>query len=423
MQNIFSDQYKFRCLLRLVALAFFLVAGAGSPCSIWAATLSSLDTTVPMQPVGIQALAADPACGATIYCGRNTETTSARWYYPTCDSSCGTETWFLRGLPSTIGTYSIVPAVTTGTDRVTISISISSAAPAGNYPFTIGADCSGSRQCNSLDLVLTVLAPSVSIVSEDIRKDEIVVDLKPSKITGMLKVTVVGSKAKPVVYGKNAAGGLGIKIPYGELATPLPASKYSRIDAEWTVNGIKYTSTYNIKFTVLGNTQHTQYNIPHEDMCKGAAGSVTLWSAKSKCTSHNGSYKGDFASQVNLNGTGVPMAGGYSNDEAFCAKASTAKDFRDPGKLTTACGGSSLGENDVAVNLSGGVIACGDSILIVKYKPTGGNIGALKVARDNCPACKKSSPGTVAHIDNFTSDGKCSGIKSLGEFQTILVGK
>ncbi|MGH6838869.1 MAG: hypothetical protein ACREDT_08710 [Methylocella sp.] len=281
----------------------------------------------------------------------------------------------------------------------------------------------GTTEENTFDLII----PSVTIVSEDITKDSIIVDPEPSGKSGTLVITAIGDKATPVVVNQTVSGGAQVELKYGETVTPLPASHYSKLKAVWTVKGFEFKAKLAVNFTALGLYQNTVYNIPAESMCSGAPSPVTLWTTVPRCTSTPGMYKSDFISQTNLNGTGKPLIGGHTHHEGFCASGNT--DFRHPFTIMLACGGgrSDLGDNTIAAfhaasTKNPGILVCGDDVFFVGENPSGDLIGMHKTVTDNCPACKSSAAGTTGHVDNFITSHACSGT-SLPNFQAILIGK
>jgi hypothetical protein len=122
-----------------------------------------------------------------------------------------------------------------------------------------------------------------------------------------------------------------------------------------------------------------------------------------------------------LNGTGAPLIGGYTYQEAFCIAASDTN-FRQPYTIQTACGNATLSDTTIAVRLDAGVLSCGDNVLFVGENPKKAFIGTIKSVTDNCPACSKHAAGTTGHVDNFTTDQSCSGT-SLPNFQAVILGK
>jgi len=67
--------------------------------------------------------------------------------YANCGSTgenCGTETWYVKGLPPDIATYTIDPPITTGGQNTKITITISPSTTISETVFQIGADCSNA---------------------------------------------------------------------------------------------------------------------------------------------------------------------------------------------------------------------------------------------------------------------------------------
>lgn len=315
--------------------------------------------------------------------------------------------------------------VHTFVDEYTFTAFTDSSLTPGTYKIVLsgtGSVCKYSSASFSLTVTAPPASPSVAILSEDITRDIININLQPATVSGDLKIIAIGDKKSQVILQRLSVSGGSYTFPYGVTKKPpLPKSKYSKLVAMWTVDGKTYSSTQVISFTVLVNYQHTQYNIPDEALCKKAKSTVTLWKATSECISRNGRYKSDFIAQTILNGTGSPDIGGYTHQEMFCVKAGGKPQFRQPFTIKTACGLGKVGLRDdtIAVNMDS--IACGSRVLIVGNKPKGGLVGTIKTATDSCPACKTWPKGLDGHIDNFMTSASCSGT-DLGNFQTILLG-
>ena len=97
---------------------------------------------------------------STFYCGFPTESFSKLWHYPHCgdpSANCGTQTWFARGLPASVGTISIVPARTTGAKFTKVTVSFKKTARPGSYTFVLGANCTGTTGCGTATVSTVVL--------------------------------------------------------------------------------------------------------------------------------------------------------------------------------------------------------------------------------------------------------------------------
>ena len=97
---------------------------------------------------------------STFYCGFPTESFFKRWHYADCgdaSANCGTQTWFARGLPASVGTVSIVPARTTGAQFTKVTVSFKKTARPGSYTFVLGANCSGTSVCGTATVPVVVL--------------------------------------------------------------------------------------------------------------------------------------------------------------------------------------------------------------------------------------------------------------------------
>ena len=96
------------------------------------------------------------------YCGFPGYSVYLYWLYPACGVSldCGTETWYVSGLPSKVA-YTIVPVTTTGSNKTLITMVIAADAVSGTTNgIQIGAICSSvTVNCLPATVSLTVALP------------------------------------------------------------------------------------------------------------------------------------------------------------------------------------------------------------------------------------------------------------------------
>lgn len=182
-------------------------------------------------------IAADPAaCGGASYCGFAGDATAKRWYYPNCATlDCGTETWYVGGLPVSVGKATIVPPVTTGAQVVTITITLAAAAPVGTYSITLGANCSGSVSCLPGTVALTVLQkPAITLSRSELTI--VVASAAPDNGTFTYAVNAVTGTAIPTVdptTTTNNPNVLTLTSPGGSGA-PRPGAR-ARITADYNL--------------------------------------------------------------------------------------------------------------------------------------------------------------------------------------------
>jgi RHS repeat-associated protein len=88
------------------------------------------------------------------YCGSDGSNPAGGWYALGCgDGHCGTETWFVTGLPSGV-TATISPATTTLTNPTTITLNIGTSVPAGEYTFQLGASSLAGSTPGNVTLIV-----------------------------------------------------------------------------------------------------------------------------------------------------------------------------------------------------------------------------------------------------------------------------
>ena len=149
--------------------------------------------------------------------------------------------------------------------------------------------------------------------------------------------------------------------------------------------------------------------------CTGSATAVYI--TDTSCNFHSSTFKSDFKSQVNINGSGVSINHGNVQKEAFCLSHQNApgdasgKSFRgNVSNFTGSCNNQTgaLSGTTVAIRDSGyPYLSCDDKVYI-------DTVGSKTVT--------DTGGGLVeAQLDNFTTSGACSGITDLGNFKTFKI--
>ena len=250
--------------------------------------------------------------------------------------------------------------------------------------------------------------PQVTILSADFSSDEVSILLDPESASGSLELALLGDKQTHVISTSDRDGGT-YALPF-EVAN-IPTGQFNQVRATWTVEDEDYEGTRDYSFHVLGTYRHSQYNTPTESAC--SASSTASYVTTSRCAFAKTTFRGQFVSQANLNGSGNSIDHGTIAREAYCIGRPDAPDdaakrsFRTGHKVAGACGGNTapVNDNTVAVLPSHGDLTCGDSVYIVGH--------GVKIVTDICPSCAE------AQLDNYTTTPACSGVTDLGNFKTI----
>ena len=250
---------------------------------------------------------------------------------------------------------------------------------------------------------------TVRVDSADIVRDQIVVTLSPSTASGTLQVELVGTPAH-TVSTTTAAGGTH-RISFN-IAT-LPVGEYTGVRATWTVGTNTPTDTKAYSFQVLGDYRQSQYNTPTESSCTGPP--APAYVTDTHCTYTPTTFKSDFITQADLNGSSISLYHGTLSTELWChlnerphPDDSDDRSFRMGHTIVGSCG-SAVTDSTVAVNSGHPHLRCGDSVYIV-------GVG-VKTVTDSCPIC------TETQLDNYTTSPNCNRITDIGtSIKTIKLG-
>lgn len=249
------------------------------------------------------------------------------------------------------------------------------------------------------------VTPTVHITAADITADRIVLALDASGAQGELTLQLVGPE--PGLHTiRSVARAAGTYTETFDIPG-LAVGEYTSLRATWRVGGVNYTYDQPYHIRVLGSYHHSQYNIPHESTCGGVPDPAYL--TNSACNFTPTTFRHQFVSQVNLNGSGVSIAHGGIKREFFCLSQTGApedaneRSFRQVGAFQGSCG--ALNAATVAYRPGHPFLQCHDRVLI---HPIG-----VKTVTDLCPGC------ATAQLDNFTTQTACGGVPDLGDFMTI----
>ena len=376
---------------RLLAGVFLVASAVGIFVPI--AALEAADDFTPQPADGPIARTAplifaltDP-CTGQYYCGVNGEKLPARWYYPHCGdpgADCGTETWYVNDLPSNIATYKIDPPVTTGAGIVTITLTVADNAPVGTYPFSFGANCTGTWICNPGYVSLLVVKPKISLSRQDLLTIEATgVPKRTSNASfsysaagdGQIADIEMADGVNPEDNPNSATlinpDGLGPPTP-GGLAT---------MTAEYKVAKKKAKSTFKVPtfgMSCYYTTSEDEWGTPPDNCRSVKIGGVTYSGTVKNPNGLKGTYCKSFIAEIKLQGSAALSDGTYVQYDPGTGQITTRK------KITGADGSAVVADKTVArdraIIPTGGVHVdidrIGDNLLA---NDTGGKIVGYRI--------------------------------------------
>jgi hypothetical protein len=247
---------------------------------------------------------------------------------------------------------------------------------------------------------------AVSIDTVDICDDEITVTVAGEDLAGYLLVELVSETSAHTVYNENKSSGT-YTISFDWPSVPVGV-EYTSIRATWSPCDAIATDTYeDVHFMNLGVYRQSQYNTPHESHATCASSSVDVCFTDGNCDYSTGTLLSTFATQANVNGSGVSIDHGDLNVEDWCLSRYPPppaceghlifREFGDP--QAASCAGGSLGNDTVARGPDNDFLDCGDTVCII-------GIG-MKTVTDR--------GGRVGpeQLDNYTTETACTGILDL----------
>ncbi|MFO8055324.1 MAG: hypothetical protein R6U19_09220, partial [Bacteroidales bacterium] len=204
--------------------------------------------------------------------------------------------------------------------------------------------------------------PYVKILSADLCKDNLELELGSNSENGDLKVELIGTPNFILPHLNNVNKNPGFVSDNFNIGDFPDNESYTGIIATWRVNGIDYESDpYSLSFKVLRDYLVTCYNTPaeEEDKWMGSDTGVCVTNAtgpdRDHCNWETFSYKKDFLDAVVMNGSGIGSDGITISLEYYCRNPSDCPGlysgvwpgewaFRKPSSVkgTNACGSVDL---------------------------------------------------------------------------------
>ncbi len=302
----------------------------------------------------------------------------------------------------------------------------------------------------------TSAPPSIQ-TTVNLATDSVTTTLSGSQKTGNLSIVIDGGSTKTLSSHSSASSGNSFSDSLGRSS--LAVGQYGSVVATWDDVSV----TVPVSFYVLGYYRFSQYNTPYENQCSANPQSVwILYSVAGDTCSYKATTLGSkFASQTNINGSGVsvnhgllysystsldkngnlppgacPQApGDTSNDGSgtFLAVNTTGQPFTvakgscnsalsDGTGLTSPVNNNnppagSLAHAVGATAPGSSTLGCGDQVMMIDQN----NAFDLRSVQDLCGNCAQSSSygaawgNTVGHIDTYTSATTCNP-NTLGDY-------
>lgn len=249
---------------------------------------------------------------------------------------------------------------------------------------------------------------TVEVTTADVRNNSITVVTSPSDFSGRLEVAAVKQDSSLVVISDEERSGGTYNLSWEHL---LPEADYTAVVASWyPLNRQDAHASRAVRFRVLGDYRHSQYNTPSESACGGAHVDRTIAPSAANCS---GAFQADlrynFTTQVDINGTGRAIDEGLISISWTCSSTSEYTQIDE----ILGPGGRPVNGNTVAHKTNHPHLTYGDEVKLV-----GAN--AVKTVTDSCPGCSHTQ------LDNYnatTSACSGSGVGDLGNFKTIRINR
>lgn len=255
-------------------------------------------------------------------------------------------------------------------------------------------------------------ATKVTVLEASLPANRVKVRLEPANKSGTLKVYLQGSTTKTLVNTTYSSGDH--IIGFGNLSNYTAGTSYSKVVAEWTVDEKLARGSRNYSFEVLGNYNHTQYNVPSSNQgCSGSILDFCYFTGDCKpvdCTSFStASAPSEWIFEVNENGSGSHLTIGFVTQEEYCAHpASCTNTFRRVSQPCPACKDKKVIPGaTVAVNSSHTKLDCGSRVFV-------DSVGELEVT-------DYGGQLTVSQLDHYVGVSGCNFAATIGNRMTFLL--
>lgn len=310
----------------------------------------------------------------------------------------------------------------------------------GKYVFKAVCRDGEHTSCDEGGLCIEVIAFQARITDAAICNNRISITLEPGNVPELAMGTLTLELLRPdntvhqVRQEPRAPGNYNesFDIPNipSERVHGAGMGEFTIIQARWRVNNnVTCKGTRNYHFRNLGEYRHSQYNTPDESDPGCAGNPINVCITNAACNYNQGNLSDIFASQADLNGSGISINYGIVRPEAWCQNNNPPPAVCVPpppqvgyifrgntGAIMGTCG--PVGADTVAVGDSNpDGLSCGNRICIVQNLAG----GVVKTVTDRCPAC--DDPGGVEgrrQLDNYNPNlGSCLGLVDLGNYNTI----
>jgi hypothetical protein len=187
----------------------------------------------------------------------------------------------------------------------------------------------------------------------------------------------------------------------------IPNNEYTQIRATWNAGAFAQT-TYSYHIKVLGIFHHTQYNVPAEESCSGGPQDITVWDSSCHGTDTTVRSGFDFRVTNPQGGTGSGHSINYADVQQEFSCSVGSGDLRGWATIHGTLG--SLDNTTVAACSTNPDLYVANRRVFIRGQ-------GVKTVTDRCPACCQD----VIHLDNFSTDTRCSGLTSLPDALTIVL--
>lgn len=214
---------------------------------------------------------------------------------------------------------------------------------------------------------VTVNVIDAQVVDADVTQDAIAVRLEPSGVSGTLKLELLGTTTHVIREEARASGTYQETFDIPNLAE----GEYTKVRATWTVGEASAIGELDYHIKVLGDYNHTRYNVVLESDCLGSPTEFCYTAGdciNTRCQWSEDIARSEWLSEVQENGSGVHSILGTFSREFICTNHPA--DCRPPRLRGTdtpcpACQGGDLqADGTVAINSGNPDLRCGDRVFV-----------------------------------------------------------